>query len=191
MALIEVDETQWRSATQVVGAMEKLLASPKTRRKVLEAHKELNPNASIPEIDALQVGQDRYNTLEKLVLEQKAALDAEREARAEEKRAAELNSRWDAGRARLRRSGWSDEGIEKVEKFMQEKLVADHEVAAAAYEKMNPAPAPMSPAGNRFDLFSARTQSDDKATQLLLSGQEDAFLASVIPQTLTELRSGR
>jgi hypothetical protein len=188
MALVEIDEGQWNSAKQVVGVMEKLLSNPKTRRKVLEAQKELNPNLAIPEIDAAHPVQEQMAALEKLVREQNEALAADKAERAEEKRRAEMEGRWSKGRSKLRKQGWSDEGIERVEKFMEEKLVADHEVAAAAYEKMNPDPEPISPAGNRFDLFAQKTGATDKASEFLLQGNDDAFLASVIPSTLAEMR---
>ncbi len=193
MAVVEVDETQWASATRVVGTVEKMLANPQTRRAILEAQKVLNPNLSIPEIDAPAAGMARIAQLEAALEAQRQAFEDDKKGRAEEKRRQTLEEKWDAGRNRLKRAGWSDEGISKVEKFMEERLVADHEVAAAAFERLNPEPAAVvTSSPNRFDLFATKNSgASDEASKMLLAGNDEGFLANMIPQTLAELRGGR
>ena len=193
MALIEVDEQNFRAASQVVSAFETMLKHPGARKLVLQAQKTVNPNLAIPELDAPAAGFERINQLQQQLDAQKQALEDEKKSRVEEKRLNELTSRWDASRGKLRKAGWSDEGIGKIEKFMEEKLIGDHEVAAAAYERLYPEPAAISPSSNRLDMFSMKNvrADTDESTKMLLSGDDEGFLSRMIPQTLAEIRTGR
>ena len=194
MALVEIDEFRLTALTNVASTIDKMLSNPKTRRKILEAQKELNPNLAIPEIDEVDRGVARYNELDTKITESRKQLEAVEARIAERERLATLTAQWEGGRSKLRKSGWTDESIPGIEKLMEERCIADHEAAAALYEKLNPpaASGPLSPGGNRFDLFSAKKNfANDDAMKALMAGNDDAFLSQVIPQTLNEMRYGK
>ena len=194
MALVEVDESQWTALRGIAGTVEKMLANPKTRRKILEAQKEVNPNVAIPEIDEVNRGMERYAELQAKIDEQNKKLVDWESKQAERERRLELEGRWRGGQGKLRKAGWTDEGITAVEKLMEDRCIADHEAAAALYEKMNPpqVSSPISPSGSRFDLFAAKSAPvNEDAMKALMAGNDEAYLSMVIPKTLNDVRSGR
>ena len=58
-----------------------------------------------------------------------------------------LNGTVEGGLAKLRRAGWTDEGLTEVRKLMDEKGILDSEIAAAYYEKQHPPQTPATPSG--------------------------------------------
>ena len=100
-----------------------------------------------------------------IVSKEKIAKDAERE---KNEKLASLNSKMESGRRALRDAGWTKEGIEGVEKLMEDKGILDHEIAAAFIEKQNPPQEVMSP--RAFGGFNFVEQPKD----------EDAFLKALL-----------
>ena len=91
-----------------------LMANPSAKKKIFEAYKVVDPNARIPELDAEAAARVPVEALEKTVTELKAQIekaDAEREKNA---KLAALNGSIETGKAKLRRDGWTDEGIAAV-----------------------------------------------------------------------------
>ena len=190
MALVEIDETELVNYRQITGAVQKMLANPQTRTKLLEAQKIINPGAVIPELDAQKPILDamgrsdaRMSALEKKYEDDKAEA-------AKEKTLTQLKSQWEAGRAKARRAGYTADGLEALEQFMEAKGVADHEIAMPAFEKLNPPSKPIDASGsNRFDAFNGiKNEGDDM--KLLLEGNESQFLNKRIQDTLAGIRSG-
>lgn len=191
MANIEVDEVEYKSMQQVVGAVQKMLANPAARKKVLEAQKDINPNAVIPELDATRPFQEAISRVEKGLEDiKKSQEEARAEAEKKEKLAA-LTHAWEEGRVKARSAGYTKEGLESLEKFMEEKGIADFDVAMAAFEKLNPPAEQVAPAGNRFDVFGQMREGNDTLKALLDSRGEDAHaIGKLIHQTLSEVRTG-
>jgi hypothetical protein len=189
VALVEIDETQLGAYQKVTEELNRLLNNPKTRRMVLQAKKTLDPDALIPELDAaepLRAEQDAIS--QKLDALQKRLEEAE-EKRVERERLQELSSVWEKGRSKLRTNGYTDEGLQEVEKFMEEKGIADHEVAAAAFERLHPPVEPVrSTGGNRFDLFNADDRTSDHMKALLNNPDDPIALDSIINDTLRQVR---
>lgn len=189
MALVEIDESELNSHRQVTQAMQNLLNNPKTRRKILEAQKELNPNMVIPELDAAEPLRAEYKSLSDQIASMAKIIEDDKAAREQEKTLSKLQKQWDSGRGKLRAAGYTDEGLAEVEKFMEEKGVADHEVAAAAYERLHPPVEPVRPVGgNRFDMLDARESSSDSMKALLENPDNEHALGSVINETLRSVR---
>jgi len=190
MGKIEIDETELRTYQQVYSAVRAGFANPKTRDKLLQVHAELNPDAPLPEI-ALKHSFDELKTellseFSKL-REETAKEKADREER--EQRSA-LSARWNESQTAARRDGYIGEGLEKLEKFMEEHGVADHRIAIPAFEKEHPLAQPLTTGGQRWDFFGAKeTQPPD--LKALLEGNEDAFLGPAITDTLNQIRTQR
>ncbi|MDE2472855.1 MAG: hypothetical protein KGL35_30090, partial [Bradyrhizobium sp.] len=162
MALVEIDESELRSHRAVTEAMQKLLSNPKTRGQLLRLQKEVNPDVVIPEVDAVEPFQAEVGEVKNALAEMKKMLADEQAAREAEKKQAELRASWDRGRTKLRNSGYTDEGLTAVEAFMEEQGIANHEVAAAAYERLHPPQTPVRAAATPgFDIFDSRNRNDD------------------------------
>ena len=189
MALVEVDEGEYASHRQVTAAMQKLLANPATRKMVLSAQKLLDPNAVIPELDAAEGVRAEIGEVAKTMQAMREEMAAEKAARDEERRTAKMQATWDKGRNKLRATGYTDEGLEGVEKFMEERGIADHEIAAAAFEKLHPPAEPVRGAGGtRFDVFGSEERNSDSMKALFANPDDTMALDSMVNETLRAVR---
>ncbi len=189
MPLVEVDQSELEAHRQLTGVITDILRNPKTRGDLLKLQKTVRPDVPIPELDAaapvLEIVQQMQNEL-KAAKEEREAEKAERE---KERRMQDLQSRWDRGRQGLKSSGYTEEGIQAVEKFMEEKGLVDHEIGAAAFERLMPAPDPIrSVGGNRFDMFQTDAQSDAHLKALMADPENDSALNALINDTLRAAR---
>ena len=170
MALIEVDGDEFaKLQAELNGArnsktlLDKLGANPKTRQKVLSLMKEADPSLAIPEIDAAQPVLDDIKALrEELAAERKAAAD-EKAKQAKEQEERETAADIDRGRQLLRKRGYQDEGIAKIEEIMQQRRIPDYEAAALILEQTQPKDEPVIPSnmGRSFDMFGAPEDTND------------------------------
>ena len=190
MATVEIDETELVNYRNITSAVQKMLANPQTRGKLLEAQKIINPNAVIPEIDS---AKPVYEALDSVRAELKAVKEQREADLAEtrkEKAMEGLRQKWEAGRVKARRAGYTVEGLQSLEAFMEEKGVADHEVAMPAFEKLHPPQDMVDTSGSgKFDVFGG-IKNDGEDTKLLLEGNEQQFLNKRIRDTLTGIRTG-
>jgi hypothetical protein len=189
MALVEIDDSELAAHRRVTDAMQKLLANPKTRRKVLEAQKELNPDVPIPELDSAEPVREELAGLNKRLELMQKAMEDEKAEREKRDRLAAMQSVWDSGRSKLRASGYTDEGLTQVEKFMEDRGIADHEIAAAAFERLHPPAEPVkSISNNRFDLFNPEDRSSEHMKALLANPEDPVALDRIINDTLRQSR---
>ena len=138
----EVDDNTWNQLANLDAFVRRGLSNPKTRRKLLEVQKELNPDIAVPEIDESNPVHTRIDALEK-------KFDDRETERAENERLSGLTATWNAGRAAAKKRGFTPEGIEKLEAFMQQHSIGTHEAAIPYYYELNPPPAPATSSGTR------------------------------------------
>ena len=178
----EIDDGTYSQLANLDAFVRRGLANPKTRRKLLEVQKTLNPDIAIPEIDESDPVRTRIDELEK-------KWDDKEAERTENERLAGLTGRWNAGRAAAKKRGFTDEGLEKLEAFMQENSIGSHEAAIPYYNERNPPPTPAQSSGTRWDFFGP--QGDDGPDlKLLYEGRDDEFLDKTVRDTLSKVRSG-
>lgn len=191
MANVEIDEVELMNMRQVTGAVQKILANPAARKKLLEAQKDINPNAVIPELDQAKPFQDALAKTNEELAALRKQRDEDKAEAVKEKNLAALTSQWEAGRSKARKSGYTDDGLQALEKFMEEKGVADFDVAMAAFEKLNPPQETVAPAGGRFDLIGRVNDNSDTMKRLLEShGQDNFAVGSLVNQALSDVRTG-
>src|SRR6266851_10296882 len=140
MALVEIDEAELAAKNRVVNWVNGALADPKTRKKALQLAKERDPTFTAPELEQDALIDDRLGKFETRIL---TALEA-RETREQEKdlaaQKAAMEQRWLAGRKGARDAGHTDEGIAKLEEFMEANGIIDHGLALPAFERLHPPP---------------------------------------------------
>lgn len=155
-----------------------IMKDPARKLKLLELQKEAEPEAIIPELDAHRAATDAATALSKKFDELRNELQSEREKRDNDNKLAEFEAKMKAGREYLASLGFNDEGIQKIEKFMEERGIANHEDAVARYEQLFPPPAPVrSSSGLAGFLAHARGEDSDELTkQLIASKGEDGFV---------------
>lgn len=181
--MAEIDDNTYNQLANLDAFVRRGLADPKTRRKMLEIQKHLNPNVAIPELD-------ESDPIRSELAELKAEIKKKEDERAEQEMLGGLRTKWNAGQAFARKKGYSDEGIEKLEKFMQDENIGSHEAAIPYYEQRNPPPVPATSSSTRWDFFAEQQGDPQLDLKLLYEGKDEQFLDRAIADTLNKVRSG-
>lgn len=138
------------------------------RRKLLELIKEAYPESNIPELDAAKpVIDDMGKLREELAALRKQGEDDKAE-RAKQERERSTTDYIERNRKVLRDQGFQKEGIEAVEKLMQERGLTDYEAAAALFERSQPKDEPVLPNYDRGWNFTTPDREDEAESHKLL-----------------------
>jgi len=193
MNKIEVDEGQFLATRKTVELLNKMLAHPEARRKVLEAHKTIDPNVVIPEIDARKPVDDAVKSLESKFEKFMSDFQSNEAKKQQEAERNAFVSRFEQGRSRLREQyGVTDDGLKKIEELMQQHNIVDHDIAHAAFTRMYPEPEPAPPTPNfGFNgLFGDVSKNPDEFIKSMHAskGNDEAALDRRIHEILTDVR---
>ena len=192
MPQVEVDEAELAALKNVSTLFNRTLNS-KGREQLMRALKVANPDLPIPEIDAKDPILDELKAMRTSQEElAKKFQDAETK-RDEDAKLSKLQAQWSEGRAKMAKYGYVGDALTALEKFMEEKGIADHELAAAAFEHVHPPGKPVESTSNKFDFFPSATNADDVITKGISELKEgkisdDQFLNTSVNQVLREMR---
>ena len=192
--MIEVDEAEWNQRQALATVAGNIVRNPNARKLLEQAHKMVDPNAATPVLDAEASHLAPINALKTELSEEISALKKERD---DERRKATLDAlaqRQTDGLQRLRRSGYTDEGVAAVQKLMEDKGLLDVDDAVAIFERHNPPQAPATPGGMNAWNYAANIESDtDKGIQNLLKtkGENDQVVMGLAMEALNEFRGAR
>lgn len=187
MPNVEIDEVQLATLRNVAGFVEKGLANPKTRRKLLEAQKELYPGQAIPELDAADPILEEMKSVREELQKDREARAKEAAERADAEQKSKVESDWLKGRQKLVDARLPEESIGEIEKLMHERNIFDHEAAHALYERLNPPPEPVLGGSSRFEWFDGPRDAPD--IKALWDQDYDGFLRQAIPAARREFRT--
>jgi hypothetical protein len=196
MAKIEVDEAEYNRMAALTAVASKIVADPKARRKLEEAHKLVDPNAATPALDAEKNQLEPVNALKTELTEQIAALKKEREDEKREQLLASISGKQEAAFSRLKsQHKYTDEGIAAVRKLMEDKGLLDVDDAVAIFERSNPPQVPTTPSGMTGQAwnFTDHSADSDKDIAALIANKGDGAAADaaamrMVNATLSELR---
>jgi len=186
----EISEEDLRTNVALRNAMEQMMSNPESRKLLLKARKTADPKAVIPELEAETSIDARISELTKTVgtfidtqtaAQKKAADDAEQ---------AKVQSKIDAGFAKLKDAGVTAEGIEGVRKIMEAEGIISPEVAWSHFEKLHPAPAPVTPSGyGAFNFLDQPSDGSEDIKKLIESrGESNQVLDKLAHEALAEIR---
>lgn len=193
MALREVDEAEYAALQGVHGVVAKMMANKASRELVLKARKVIDPNASIPEIDAAEPVKGELTEIRGLVQSLNDRLDKDATQRAEADQIARFQNKWADQEADLRRGGWRPAGIKAVREFAEEHGITDLSIAADAWQVRNPDPAPSTTSNGAWDMFSGSSdKADTYVDDLMKAGGDDPRRVDrEIADILRDVRSQR
>jgi hypothetical protein len=174
MATVELDEVELMRLRKQDTTIQALMQNPKAKRKIFEAYKDVVPDAKIPELEMEAAAKAPVEALEKEFKEFRDEVAKERAEREKNDRLNALNGSVESGMTKLRRAGWTDDGLAEVRKLMDDRGILDPEIAAAYYEKQHPPAAPATPSGIGGWDFTSAPAEDDSYTKLLLSSKSAA-----------------
>ena len=201
MASIEVDETELQNLRAQVGHLSnyekvfKAISGNADSKTLLHAAiKKVSPNTPIPEFDTRAAMHGVSKQLQETVGNATKKIDDFLEGQKKREVENDLTTRVTSGRDFLRRNGMQKEGIEAVEKLMQEEGIASYAAALNHFRVINP-PEEMSVPGMQrgIDLVSTGSPiSDEEERKLLFAGSNatagDKFVRTMIPKILAEVR---
>lgn len=188
MPIIEVEESDYKTTLAAKNLVDKLYGSPKTRSRVLEMIKELHPDAPIPELD---VAAPIKSELEAFKKEIGNTVGEIRDALQSSQRKQEVEGLIEGERRKLRKAGWDDEGIQKIEQTMQERGVVDYELAAAYVERQLKKPEPIDDGFAMDNSWNLATPADADATHKGWLTDPAAQSRKEISKFFAEKRAGR
>lgn len=179
MALVEIDQDQLvrlqalAKEAETAGPSKKLLdkigSNPKTRMNLLKLWKEVEPETTIPEIDAATPHLEALEGVKKELADFRKALEDEKTEAKKKQTLEEIDNQIAKGRKRLKDQGFTQEGVEAVEKLMQDRSISDYDAAAALWEKENPKEEPITP-----------TNYGEAQWNLLSDNQEDEGIKAAV-----------
>lgn len=108
--------------------IDKMMTDPRTRKPFLNLVKTHNPNVVIPEIDSARPIEQALGQLKQGILAVNQKIENDKIDRFHNQKRAELKSK----------HGYTDEGIAKLEGFMANHNIAEHDIAHKAYQAMQP-----------------------------------------------------
>lgn len=201
MALIEIDADDYAKlqrehaiGMQNKAIIDKISANPKTRREQLRLIKEVSPNTPIPELDATEPAMQALAEERKAREALEKRISDKEDADAKAARDSRVTGQVEAGRQLLAQRGYSKEGVDAIEKLMQEQGIANYDVAETYYAKTNTAP-PADPIAGGYDRSwngFAPDEGDDDHKLLLQGGRTLAgakkFVNKQVQKTLQEMR---
>ncbi len=190
MAVIEVDESEFAALKRVRDTVAKIANTPEAKKLMQKAHKLVDPNAVTPDLDADEAETKTKTEWQTKFQELETKIATDKAEREKNDNLAALNSKFEAGRAALRDQRYTAEGIEAVEKFMNERGIPDHLVAAAYLEKQNPPQEVMNPRAFGSFNFVEPPKDDDTFLKALLDskGDDDSAVLKAAVEAVGDLR---
>lgn len=194
---VEIDESEYNQDRQIRAALGKIVANPKAKLLLQQAHKLADPAAITPELDREVSDNDRVAAIKKDFDEYKAEQEKRDREREEANKLAVLKEKIDTGLSRVQsREHLTDDGVKKLREIMENEGILDAEAAYAVFEKRNPTPMPATPRslGGAWDFTSVSDQDQGAAYAKALldtKGSNDLVLAKEVNAALHEIRGGR
>jgi hypothetical protein len=189
---IEIDESQYLEAQGVMGAVNGIMSNPEARKLLLQARKIADPSAVVPEIDAAAPVNAELKALREQLASTQKTFEEDKAAREAAARNREFAEGWDRQKQSLRASGYTDEGIKAIEQHAASKGIADLEIAAAHWDKLNPPPAPMESSGafGAWNFLSPEQGDQGEYIKQLMEtrGDNDAVADREAMKALREMR---
>jgi chorismate mutase len=193
MAIIEVDEDDYKISATARALMDKMANKPEQRQRLLKLVKETAPELHIPEIDQLDpIRTDLAKVRDELMGE----VQGLKKAREEEATNSKISAKIESERTKLRKQGWDDEGIAKVEARMQQEGFVNYAAAAALVEKEETKPATFGDLDSydkSWNFFAPGSQEEEGSYKDLLASPNGwkKFQNQEVRKFFDDKRAGR
>ena len=170
------------------------MADPKRAAKLEELRKEVEPNAPTPHLDQLKAATEPVEKVREEFDKLKKELAEEKAKNEQEAKLSALARKIDAGNAKLREEGWTEDGIKTLTEFREKEGILDPIAAAAYYEKLNGAqvaPMQQSSGTGAWNFSDIPKDENDFVKKLMDShGQNDLIVETEAQKVLKEIRGG-
>ena len=192
MPTVELDEVELQRLRKQDQTVHALMSNPQAKKKIFEAYKAANPDAKIPELEMEEAARAPVQALEKTVTELQKQIADDKAEREKDAKLNALNGSVESGMAKLRKAGWTDDGLAEVRKLMDERGIIDPEIAAAYYEKQHPPQVPATPSGVGAWNFGEVADDTDAYSKALMASknaaENDSLVMREAGKALQEIR---
>lgn len=190
---VDVDETEFVNQQNLAALYGKIWQNPQSRELLTRAAKIVNPNAVTPELDATDRVMSEITKRDEKIDALQARLDADKAEREQATQLQTFQHSWEQKRGSLRKLGYTDDGIEKIEQLAQERGIVDLEAAAALFDRMNPPQQVTASSGFApFDTFNPSDRDNENFKALMEAKGDDPMTENkMIREALDDYRSGR
>lgn len=195
MPKIEVEQDEYERLGRIQTVLRTIVGNPKSKLLMEQAHKIVDPQAVTPELDRETAIKEPVSALEKKFDEYIAKQESERAERDKKEKLDAISAKYDTQKyellnGKLTGERWTDEGVKKLEAFMQERGLIDFDIAVPAFERIHPPPPPATPSSTRWDFTEVATGDADKDIKALLEsrGQNEVLADKMAHDALREHR---
>lgn len=187
---VEIDEAELLKLQRTNSTLSDMFKAPKAKRKLLEALKEVRPDdPAVKELETPDPNEARFAELEKQNKDLATQIAADKEQREKNEKLAAIQAEQERGFAVLRAAKWTDDGIAKVKKVMEDKGILDVAIAANWIESQMPKQAPIQQNGSGWNFMEMPTDQNDDYKQLIESkGENDSLLRKMAGEAINEVR---
>jgi hypothetical protein len=192
--MVEITEEEHNQLQALRGVAAKIVAKPESRRLLEQAQKLVDPNAATPLLDQEAAQLAPVKAMETALNERIAKFEKERDDEKRESTLRAIADKQTAGLSRLRKAGYTDEGVAAVQKLMEDKGLLDVDDAVAIFERANPPQMPSTPSGGMTGTawgFADNSDSDKSIQELIANKGEGNTVDKMAIQALQDFRSGR
>ena len=190
MPTVEIDEAELLNLRRLQGVASKIVANPKAKALLEQAHKVIDPNAPTPTLDQEKIVAEPMQAALKRVADLEEQIKKDKEEREQADKLSRLNATVESGFAKLRADGWQEDGIKKVDELMKEKGILDPIIAAAYIEKSMPKADPVTPTGTGSWNFIEGVQDGEADLKKLIDskGNNESLADKMARDALNEIR---
>jgi len=196
MALVEIDEADLQRLRRQESLLIDAVRHPKLKKQLAGIVKELRPeDAFAKEADAVDPQEKRIDELQQALADEKKAREESDAKRDKDAKLGALQAEQDAAFARLRNgpSKWTEDGIAKVKKVMEDKGILDVDIAAKWVESQMPPQIPITPGGSGAWNFLEMPQGENEDYKKLIEskGENSSLLDKLSRDALADVRGSR
>jgi len=190
--MVEIDEAEFVRLNGLNNFAHKLLTHPEAGKLVEQAAKIVDPNTKTPRLEQAAAAAAPLTALQEEIAGLKKTLEENAAEAARNQTLSALQKQRDEGISQLRREGWLDEGIKKVEELMEKKGILDPVDAAAIIQARDPVQTPAMPGSTGGWNFMEGITSDDGDADLKklieTKGEIDSVTDHIARKALNEVR---
>lgn len=189
MPKVEVDEEELLRDRKLRDTLGKIVANPKAKLLLQEAHKMVDPQAITPELDAQKPVNDQMTEFGKKIDDFISKQETKEADREKQSKLDALNANIAKGLDKLRSERWTEDGIKGVQEIMEKHGILDVEIAASHYEKLHPPQDLVKPGGGSWNFFETPSDDDADLKKLLdTKGQSMPLTDKMVHEALADVR---
>lgn len=191
--LVEIDEAELLRLRRIEGTLGAIVKNKGARKQLAAALKVVNPEDPLAkEADVVDPDEQRFTDQNKKIEALQKQLEDDKTSREHASKMDAIKAEQDRAFDALRNEKWTQEGIDKVRKVMEDKGILDVAIAAKWVESQMPPQNPISPTSNSLANFLNPPKEDEDMKKLWeTKGENDSLLMKMAGEALSDIRGPR